>query len=166
MNLLTVVQRGFDALKIGKSLLHVEAWKNAQAITSLLAALVAVLRACGVDFGIDDSVLTAIGVGIAALVNSYLTIATSKKVGMGSAENGSNAGEPRNENPPSIPTKINPASKPSAGFNSHLFGDRLHDGRTPSMERRGESIVENLPASDGKLLRFREFNDGWNNRWF
>lgn len=164
MNVVAVIQRGLEALKIGKSLLHVEAWKNAQVIGSLLVALAAVVRACGVDFGIDDSTLAAIGVGIAALVNSYLTLATSKKVGIATPEDGSPPGEPRHVPPSSVPTIPNPAPKPGAGFNSQLYGQRMHDGRYPPVDRRGQPVVETLPATDGKLLRFRESDVGWNDR--
>lgn len=82
MNIISAVKYGLEALRVGKSLVHVAAWKEAQGITSFLVAVVAIVRAFGIDFGIDDSTLATAGVAIAALVNTYLTFSTSKKVGL------------------------------------------------------------------------------------
>lgn len=179
MNVLSVTRHALEALKIGKSLLHIEAWKNAQAVSSLLVALVAVVRACGVDFGIDDSTLAAVGVAIAALVNTYLTYATSKKVGL-PVETPPNI-EPLETPNPATPVKphfverrtlhhetvrnsIMPPANVGAARERH--GKRLSDDATAGMDRRGRPRVETVPTDQRAVPRLRESDAGWNDRSF
>ena len=82
MKMIDLVLHGFDALKAGKSLNNVAAWKNVQVIGSFLAALLGIAASLGYNFGLTDQQIYGLAAGIAALVNGYLTLATSKKVGL------------------------------------------------------------------------------------
>ncbi len=82
MKMIDLVLHGFDALKAGKSLNNVAAWKNVQVVGSLLAALLGIAASLGYNFGLTDQQIYGLAAGIAALVNGYLTLATSKKVGI------------------------------------------------------------------------------------
>lgn len=177
MNFIAVIKNGLEALKVGKSLLHVEAWKSAQAISSLLVAVVAVIRACGVDFRIDDSTLAAIGVAIAAIVNSYLTYATSKKVGLA-------VETPPNIEPVETPSPAKAANPAPTERRTHHHetvrnpqvppatvgairkrnGERLSDGPTDGVERRGVSDMEYPSGTKDAPFVARSDDAGWNDR--
>lgn len=78
-----------NALKAGQQLRDPALWKNRQltlnAVTILLAAVIAVLRLAGVDVIISDEALQLLAeiiAGILGLINIILTTATTKKVGL------------------------------------------------------------------------------------
>jgi hypothetical protein len=70
----------------GKSVADPKTWKmhqvSANAIAALLFAIVQLGKACGYDFGIDMQTCADIAIGILAIVNVGLTVATSKHVGL------------------------------------------------------------------------------------
>ena len=72
----------FDALRKGKRLNNVVAWKNVQLITNALAAVVVLLKALGIDLGLSESNIDVISGAIVIIVNAYLTLATTNKVGI------------------------------------------------------------------------------------
>lgn len=76
------IPAAFDALQKGKRLSNVVAWKNVQLITNALAAVVVLLRALGIDLGFSESDVGAISGAIVIIVNAYLTLATTNKVGI------------------------------------------------------------------------------------
>lgn len=91
-----IITEMFRALHAGQELRNKEGWKNAQAtanhIAVILAAIVSALAMAGVDlhFTPDSIVLIAGGVaGVLGIVNSYLTVATTKSIGV----------RPKNGNP-------------------------------------------------------------------
>jgi hypothetical protein len=172
MNIVSAVKHGFEALRVGKSLTKAEAWKNAQAVTSFLIAVVAVVRACGVDFGIDDSTLAGVGVAIAALVNTYITFATSKKVGFpdkltptvepasvepidDQAPNTARA-ERRTAHHDSMRNPIIPPA--SVGYHRERYGERMSNNKPAGVERRGQPDLDS--AKEDQLVS----ESGWNNR--
>lgn len=79
----------FRALRAGQELRNKEGWKNAQATTNhvatILAAIASALAIAGVNLNIapDSLVLIAGGIaGVLGIANSYLTVATTKSIGM------------------------------------------------------------------------------------
>jgi len=79
-------------LKRGNKLRSVEAWKNTQAVASFVAALVVAIGAFfGTDVsGVDGAIVDSIATGLSGLVvsagllfNTWTTLATSDKVGVG-----------------------------------------------------------------------------------
>lgn len=172
MNILAAVKYVLEALRVGKSLVNVAAWKEAQGITSFLVAAVAVVRAFGVDFGIDDSTLAAAGVAIAALVNTYLTFATSKKVGL-----------PEKQPPNLEPVAVDPIDDPvpdtaraerrtahhdamrnpiippaTVGYQRARFGERMSDNKPDGVERRGQPDLDETKNDQSTA------ESGWNDR--
>ncbi len=83
MNIFDLIKHGFRALESGKTLRNVEAWKNVQVVGSLLAALLGIAASFGYNFGLTDQQVYGLAAGIAAIVNGYLTIATTDKIGIG-----------------------------------------------------------------------------------
>ena len=86
MNLLALIKPAFTVLREGQSLTNAASWNNAQTIGNLLAALVAILGVCGVRLGLSNDDVMLIAGAIAALANSYVTVATSTKVGVPAIE--------------------------------------------------------------------------------
>lgn len=82
MNFLGIIPAAFDALKKGKRLNSVVAWKNVQIVTNMLAAVVVLLRALGIDLGLSDSDIDSVAGAIVVIINVYLTLATTNKVGI------------------------------------------------------------------------------------
>jgi len=83
----------WKALQAGDQLKNSAGWKNRQSTTSLIAAVlglaVLVLPYVGVKVAIDQESILAIAGGIAAvlgIINSTLTVATSKTVGINKIE--------------------------------------------------------------------------------
>lgn len=82
MNILAIIKPAFTVLKQGQALANPAAWKNAQVLANLLSALVVLLNAFGIHFGLDSDSVNLIAGGVAAIANAYLTAATSEKVGV------------------------------------------------------------------------------------
>ena len=82
MNILAIINPAFVVLKQGRALANPAAWKNVQVIANLLSALIVLLNAFGIHFGLDSDSVNLIAGGIAAIANAYLTAATSEKVGV------------------------------------------------------------------------------------
>lgn len=89
MNLLAAGRAALDVLKIGRELRSAEKWKNAQAVTSLLFALLALAAAFGLEWhpsaATVDNLANAASALVSAgvfLLNAYATWATSKRVGV------------------------------------------------------------------------------------
>ena len=77
------------ALQAGKQLENSKEWKNAQATTNaiaaILAAVLAILPMVGFNLPVTHEQLVAIASGAAAMLglyNTYTTVATSKTVGV------------------------------------------------------------------------------------
>jgi hypothetical protein len=77
------------ALQAGHSLSDPATWKNIQllgnVIFAILAAITTVVRWAWPDFMISDDLLIKVSTVIAevvVLINGYLTVATSKKIGV------------------------------------------------------------------------------------
>lgn len=82
MNILAIINPAFVVLKQGRALANPAAWKNVQVIANLLSALIVLLNAFGIHFGLDSDSVNLVAGGIAAIANAYLTAATSEKVGV------------------------------------------------------------------------------------
>lgn len=74
------------ALKLGEELKNPAVWKNAQVLTNVIGGLVAfVLKYLPPAYQLPDdlaSILVSAIVGVVLAVNSYITFASSKKVGL------------------------------------------------------------------------------------
>ncbi|MBE2293582.1 MAG: hypothetical protein IAF00_01485 [Phycisphaerales bacterium] len=81
MHWLKLIAPALQVLRRGQELRHAAAWKNAQVIASALGALVVFLRVAGIDLGISDADLLELAGGIVALINIYVVVASSAKVG-------------------------------------------------------------------------------------
>lgn len=70
----------------GQSVADPKLWKQRQitatALGAVLLAVVAVLKAFGVDIPLDTETAVAIGGGVIAVVNVVLTLVTTDKVGL------------------------------------------------------------------------------------
>lgn len=82
MNILNVLSAAAEALKQGKMLTKPENWKNAQVITNALYAGVVLLNALDIKLVLTSTNISTIANAIIILVNIYLTLATSEKVGL------------------------------------------------------------------------------------
>ena len=89
MNVLRLIGPALSALRQGRELERAESWKNAQAVTNLLALLVVIAQAAGVHLGASDAAINTavglVGTAIWAAVNAYLSVATSARVGLPNA---------------------------------------------------------------------------------
>lgn len=77
----------FNALKPGESLLHAETWKNVQVATNALAIVLTCVMVFAPQLGLTADDVQNLAAGIAlvgGVVNGYFTIATTKKIGIGS----------------------------------------------------------------------------------
>lgn len=83
---LKAIQAAVQALKAGYELANPAAWKNTQAVASLLAALAGLLWALGFRFQVLPEDILAVAGIIVAIANAYFTIATSRKVGLPNAQ--------------------------------------------------------------------------------
>lgn len=81
MNMLAIVKPAWTVLQQGRSLAHPETWKNAQALTSIGIAVAALVTTFVPSLHIPADMVSAVAIAIAALANTYLTVATSEKVG-------------------------------------------------------------------------------------
>lgn len=72
--------------KLGEAVANPAAWKTGQiqanAVTALLVALVALAKSFGYDLPITDEQLDGVAVGLLAVVNIVFTVTTSKTVGL------------------------------------------------------------------------------------
>lgn len=82
MNIFGVIASAIDVLRKGKRLNNVVAWKNVQIVTNMLAAIVVLLRSLGFDLGLSDSDIDTVAGAIVVIINVYLTLATTNKVGI------------------------------------------------------------------------------------
>jgi len=86
---MTTIGNIWVALQKGKEIADPVTWKNRQntinILTALLGVVLFILRFSGVDIKVTDEELLIIATGIATVlgaVNSILTTATTKKVGV------------------------------------------------------------------------------------
>lgn len=84
-----ILMKAFSALKAGEQLANVGGWKNVQVTTNLIVILlgfvVAVVRLKFPDVLVPDDQLLSLAMGIATIlgaINGYLTVATTKKIGI------------------------------------------------------------------------------------
>jgi hypothetical protein len=82
MNFLALVKPALTVLYHGQSLTNPDTWKNAQALTNLGIALGAIVVAFVPSLNLPRETIGAVAVAIASIANWYLTLATSKKVGL------------------------------------------------------------------------------------
>jgi hypothetical protein len=87
--MIAILMKAFSALKAGEQLANVEGWKNLQLTTNIIATLfgfiVAIVRMKFPDVLIPDDQLLSLATGIATIlgaINGYLTMATTKKIGI------------------------------------------------------------------------------------
>lgn len=105
MNLFAVVPAALRALQAGRALSNRAAWKQVQNIVNLLAALVAVAAAMGYTVPISADGVALVAGGVVALVNVYLTVATTDKIGLG---------KPKHDDLPSQLPPIERVGRPAA----------------------------------------------------
>ena len=75
-----------DLLRKGEEIADKEKWKNRQITTTAVAAVIVVLSqissAVGYPLPLSEETITLIASGVVAVVNLYLTLATSSSVGI------------------------------------------------------------------------------------
>lgn len=75
-----------DLFRKGNAVADPVLWKNRQIAATLLlptfGALVAVLRAFGLEVPLDDTQITQLVTGLVVLINCLLTVSTTDKVGL------------------------------------------------------------------------------------
>jgi hypothetical protein len=76
------IRAAFSVLLVGRELAQPGAWKNAQLWVSLLVAAFGVLEAFGVFVSVSDDAVTGFVMTVAGLANAFLTVATTKKIGL------------------------------------------------------------------------------------
>lgn len=81
MNLLAVIPAALRALQASRALDNPAAWKQVQNVINGLSALVAVAAALGYAVPISAEGIATVAGGVVALVNVYLTVATTDKLG-------------------------------------------------------------------------------------
>lgn len=91
MNIITTIKYAFSVLKEGNQLSHVEGWKNIQLVTNLLYLVFTITVQFLPQLGVlgSEEVATTINLlatTIAAIINSYLTVATTEKIGLKNKE--------------------------------------------------------------------------------
>jgi hypothetical protein len=84
MNTLEKVNSAFDALKAGKELENSSTWKTVQAASGpVLVILTAIVNLTDISLtGGQLTTLSLVIASIGALVNSYLTVATTETLGI------------------------------------------------------------------------------------
>lgn len=82
LNWLALVKPALTVLYHGQSLANPDTWKNAQALTNLGIAVAAIVATFAPGANLPSETIGAIAVAIASVANWYLTLATSKKVGL------------------------------------------------------------------------------------
>ncbi|MDI1362500.1 hypothetical protein [Methylotenera sp.] len=78
----------FKALNQGESLFHVETWKNVQLVTNAITAILMVVVVFVPQLNLTPETIQDLASGIALIggvINGYLTVATTKKIGLGNA---------------------------------------------------------------------------------
>lgn len=163
---LKAIQATVQALKAGHELANPSAWKNAQTVASLLAALVALLWALGFRIqAMPDDLLAVAGI-IAAIANAYFTIATSRKVGLPNAQS---------KVPEIIPADLPPVelqARPmggEAGWNDAGPTVAVDD---PAADVRPSGVCDPVPAATrpgvvrppAERPLGDQFNGGWGDR--
>ena len=75
-----------DLFRKGNAVADPQLWKNRQIAATLLlptfGALIAVLRAFGLEVPLDDTQITQLVTGLVVLLNLLLTVSTTDKVGL------------------------------------------------------------------------------------
>jgi hypothetical protein len=82
MNILTALNQGMHAIKVGEELRSSAGWRSAQTITSLLVSVAAALSAVGVSVPFSNEFWGEVGAVVAGVANAYLSAATDKRVGV------------------------------------------------------------------------------------
>ena len=79
----------WDVLQKGKEVADPEIWKRRQVTSTLLGgaiiAVVQLAKAFDYDLHIDEDTVTAVAAGVVAIVNYFLTLSTTTKIGIGKA---------------------------------------------------------------------------------
>lgn len=91
MNIITTVKYAFSVLKEGNQFSHVEGWKNVQLVTNLLYLVFTITVQFLPQLGVIESeelatTINLLATTIAAVINSYLTVATTEKIGLKNKE--------------------------------------------------------------------------------
>lgn len=76
----------FSVLLVGHELSKPGAWKNAQLWASLLIALFGVAEAFGFIINVSEDATLGFAVTVLGLVNAFVTVATTKKIGLPTRE--------------------------------------------------------------------------------
>jgi hypothetical protein len=76
------LRAAFSVLLVGRELSKPGAWKSAQLWGSLLVALFGLMEAFGVFIQVSDDAVTGFVITVAALINAFLTVSTTKKIGL------------------------------------------------------------------------------------
>jgi hypothetical protein len=82
MNFLALIKPALTVLYHGHALSNPDTWKNAQALTNLGIALAAIVATFVPGVNLPSETIGSVAVAVASVANWYLTLATSKKVGL------------------------------------------------------------------------------------
>jgi hypothetical protein len=109
----------YSVFEAGKSVADPAKWKlhqiSANAIAALLFAIVQLGKAFGYDFGIDMQTCADIAIGILAIANVGLTVATTKHIGLP-------PGAVR-ETEPTVPSDEQPAEEKPTSVQTEIAPD-------------------------------------------
>jgi hypothetical protein len=76
------LRAAFSVLLVGRELSKPGAWKSAQLWASLLVALFGLMEAFDIFVSVSDDAVTGFVMTVAGLINAFLTVSTTKKIGL------------------------------------------------------------------------------------
>lgn len=157
------LQSLLQVLQVGHELARPGAWKNVQLVASLLTAILGILWALGYQIQLLPDDVFAIAGAIVALINAYLVVATSKKVGLPNVA----------ATKTTVSTEPTPAELPKDSSSSlqsvPVLGDRRNDADVVARRMREPLPVESQPRKDSAESSERRDSgaiesSGWNDR--
>lgn len=157
------LQSLLQALQVGHELARPGAWKNVQLVASLLTALLGILWALGYQIQLMPDDVFAIAGAIVAIINAYLVIATSTKVGL------PNVAATKPSLSPELPPAELPKDSSSPIQSVPVLGDRRNDANVVARRMRESLPVESQSRKDstepsaGRDSGATGFS-GWNDR--
>lgn len=157
------LQSLLQVLQVGHELARPGAWKNVQLVASLLTALLGILWALGYQIQLLPDDVFAIAGAIVAIINAYLVVATSTKVGLPNVST-----EKTSAPDESKPTEL-PKDSSSSLQSVPILGNRRNDADVVARRMREslpvepESRQDSTEPSAGRGSGTTGFS-GWNDR--
>jgi len=80
------IKAAFSVLLVGREIARPGAWKNGQLWGSLLIALIGLAEAFGFLIQVSDDAAIGFAMTVIGLINAFVTVATTKKIGVSARE--------------------------------------------------------------------------------